>query len=115
MKKTTAAWQLYRGNAKSKEQGQGGLGPPELSPLAAASSWAAGDLLSPREIEIVRLVAKGLPNKTIAGVLEISPWTVATYLRRVFAKLGVGSRAAMVARLYELNYDADQDSASDTN
>lgn len=53
--------------------------------------------LSPREQEIVRLVAKGYPNKTIAGILDISPWTVSTHLRRVFAKLGVNSRAEMVA------------------
>lgn len=53
--------------------------------------------LSPREKEIVRLVSKGLPNKVISGVLDISPWTVATHLRRVFAKLGVSSRAEMVA------------------
>jgi DNA-binding CsgD family transcriptional regulator len=33
--------------------------------------------------------------------LEISPWTVATYLRRIFSKLDVTSRAAMVARLSE--------------
>ena len=58
-------------------------------------------VLSPREREIARMVARGYPNKTIAGVLEISLWTVGTYLRRVFAKLGVGSRAAMVARLME--------------
>lgn len=57
--------------------------------------------LSPREIEISRMVAKGLPNKTIAAVLDISTWTVGTHMRRVFAKLGVGSRAAMVARLAE--------------
>jgi DNA-binding CsgD family transcriptional regulator len=56
-------------------------------------------VLSPREREIARMVAKGYPNKTIAGVLDISCWTVGTYLRRVFAKLGVCSRAAMVARL----------------
>lgn len=55
--------------------------------------------LSPREQEIARLVAKGLPNKAIAAVLDISPWTVATHLRRVFAKLGVSSRAEMVARV----------------
>ena len=55
--------------------------------------------LSPREHEIVRMVAEGYPNKTIAAVLDISSWTVGTYLRRIFAKLGVGSRAAMVARL----------------
>ena len=54
--------------------------------------------LSPREKEIVRLVAKGHPNKVIARVLDISPWTVSTHLRRVFAKLGVSSRAEMVAR-----------------
>jgi DNA-binding CsgD family transcriptional regulator len=55
--------------------------------------------LSPREREIVRLVALGHSNKIIADILNISCWTVCTHLRRVFAKLGVGSRAAMVAHL----------------
>ena len=54
--------------------------------------------LSPREQEIVRLVAEGHPNKIIAAELDISAWTVGTHLRRIFAKLGVASRAAMVAR-----------------
>jgi DNA-binding CsgD family transcriptional regulator len=58
--------------------------------------------LSPREQEIVRMVAQGHPNKVIADVLNISAWTVCTHLRRIFAKLGVGSRAAMVAQLPEL-------------
>ena len=57
--------------------------------------------LSPREQEIVRMVAKGYANKMIADVLSISSWTVCTHLRRIFAKLGVGSRAAMVARTLE--------------
>jgi len=57
--------------------------------------------LSPREQEIVRMVAKGHPNKVIADVLNISSWTVCTHLRRIFAKLGVGSRAAMVAQLLD--------------
>jgi DNA-binding CsgD family transcriptional regulator len=55
--------------------------------------------LSPRELEISRMVMKGYPNKMIAAVLEISSWTVGTHLRRIFAKLSVTSRAAMVARL----------------
>jgi DNA-binding CsgD family transcriptional regulator len=59
--------------------------------------------LSPREIEIVRMVALGHPNKIIADVLGISCWTVGTYLRRIFAKLGVGSRAAMIARMAHVN------------
>jgi|GEM_PF-3559324 len=55
------------------------------------------DCLSAREREIVRLVAKGHPNKVVGAILDISPWTVASYLRRVFSKLGVSSRTAMVA------------------
>jgi DNA-binding CsgD family transcriptional regulator len=65
-------------------------------------------VLSPREQEIARMVAKGHPNKTIAAVLEISPWTVSTHLRRLFAKLGVRSRAAMVALLVEKRLLWDQ-------
>lgn len=53
-------------------------------------------LLTERELQIVQLVAKGNPNKQIAHRLHISEWTVSTHLRRVFAKLGVDSRAAMV-------------------
>lgn len=55
--------------------------------------------LSPREREIGRMVAKGYANKTIAAVLDISTWTVGTHLRRIFAKMGVSTRAAMVAQL----------------
>lgn len=55
--------------------------------------------LSPREREIVRMVALGHQNKVIASVLHISSWTVSTHLRRIFTKLGVSSRAAMVAKV----------------
>ncbi len=58
-------------------------------------------VLSPREQEIARMVAKGYPNKMIAAVLDISARTVSSHLRRIFAKFGVASRAAMVARLLE--------------
>jgi DNA-binding CsgD family transcriptional regulator len=63
---------------------------------------------SPRECEIARMVAKGYPNKTIAAVLEISSWTVGTHLRRIFAKLHVSSRAAMVARMIEMGLIENQ-------
>jgi DNA-binding CsgD family transcriptional regulator len=65
--------------------------PESLEPVRDA------DRLTPREREIVRLVAKGLPNKQIAAVLEMSPWTVSSHLRLLFAKYGVASRAALVA------------------
>ncbi|HAX79830.1 MAG TPA: helix-turn-helix transcriptional regulator [Cyanobacteria bacterium UBA11372] len=60
-------------------------------------------LLSPREREITKLVALGLDNKSIGKKLGITHWTVATYLRRIFSKLGVSSRTAMIARLLEEN------------
>jgi DNA-binding NarL/FixJ family response regulator len=72
--------------------------------LVRAQAHAVADdilTLSPREYEIARMIAKGYPNKVIASVLEISVWTVSTYLRRIFAKLRVTSRTAMVARMFE--------------
>jgi DNA-binding CsgD family transcriptional regulator len=54
--------------------------------------------LTARELQIAVLVAQGHATKNIAYKLRISEWTVATYLRRIFAKLGVDSRAAMVYR-----------------
>jgi DNA-binding NarL/FixJ family response regulator len=58
--------------------------------------------LSPRELEIGHLVSQGFSNKMIAATLEISPMTVATHVRRIFEKLGVRTRSAMVARLLDL-------------
>ncbi len=59
--------------------------------------------LSAREWEIVKQIAEGKPNKVIAQTLDISPFTVATHLRRIFVKLGVNSRAEMMARAMELD------------
>ena len=55
-------------------------------------------LLTERELQIATLVASGQANKQIAKQLRISEWTVSTHLRRIFIKLGVDSRAAMVYR-----------------
>jgi DNA-binding CsgD family transcriptional regulator len=64
--------------------------------------------LSPRELEIARLIASGMSNKSIGAVLDISTWTVAAHIRRMFAKLGVVTRAAMVARLSDQHCDVAQ-------
>jgi DNA-binding NarL/FixJ family response regulator len=55
--------------------------------------------LSPRELDIARLIAKGLANKTIAAALGLRPSTVGTYTKRIYLKLNVNSRAEMVAKL----------------
>jgi DNA-binding CsgD family transcriptional regulator len=60
---------------------------------------SAHDLLSPREHEIARMVGQGYTNRAIARVLDISLYTVSAHMRRIFTKLGVGTRAAMVAAL----------------
>jgi DNA-binding NarL/FixJ family response regulator len=59
------------------------------------------DDLTPREVEVLRLVARGLDPAAIAAELVISPKTVASHLQSVMGKLGVHSRAHAVARAYE--------------
>jgi len=53
---------------------------------------ASGEVLTPRELDIVRLVGRGLGNKEIAHTLGVSVTTVRTHLSRVYDKLGPGSR-----------------------
>jgi DNA-binding CsgD family transcriptional regulator len=57
------------------------------------------DCLTQRELQVAVLVCKGLGNKQIADRLRLSEWTVSSYLRRIFVKLCVRTRAAMVARV----------------
>jgi len=53
---------------------------------------AFGETLTPRELDIVRLVGKGMGNKEIAQELGVSVTTVRTHLSRVYGKLAPGSR-----------------------
>ena len=56
------------------------------------------ELLTERELQVIAFVALGRSNKQIAKRLQISEWTVSTHIRRIFIKLSVDSRAAMVYR-----------------
>jgi HD-GYP domain-containing protein (c-di-GMP phosphodiesterase class II)/DNA-binding CsgD family transcriptional regulator len=49
--------------------------------------------LTGREVQVLRLVARGLTNKDIAAVLVISPKTVANHIEHIYAKIGASSRA----------------------
>lgn len=61
-----------------------------------AAEREAGELLTPREIEIVRMVSMGLRNKAIAERLSISEGTVKVHLHNVYEKLGVDGRLELV-------------------
>jgi DNA-binding NarL/FixJ family response regulator len=65
----------------------------------AAAETAGG--LSPREVQVLRLVATGKTNRAIASELFISERTVERHVSNIFLKLDVSSRAAATAYAYE--------------
>jgi DNA-binding CsgD family transcriptional regulator len=65
----------------------------------AASRQAHG--LTPRELQVLRLVAAGKTNKAIAAKLVLSERTVDRHVSNIFTKVGVSSRAAATAYAYE--------------
>jgi len=72
---------------------------------AALASPARQDLsspLSPRECEILELIARGASNKEVARTLGLGPETVKTHLKNIFAKLEVERRTQAVLRAEEL-------------
>jgi len=58
--------------------------------------------LTPREFEVLNLLAEGLPNKTIAIELTISEYTVKFHVNSILTKLGAGSRTEAVVRAMRL-------------
>lgn len=85
------------------------LGKPPLSPVIAKKMLLAfrpeKDLaanLSPREEQILSLIAKGYNVPDAANLLNISPHTAAGYLKQVYKKLQVNNRADATLKAYEL-------------
>ncbi|MGW0881791.1 response regulator transcription factor [Streptomyces sp. NPDC002671] len=78
-------------SAFARQQGpaQGGAAPPDLG------------VLTSREVEVLKLTARGLSNLEIADRLYISEATVKTHLNRTMTKLDLGSRAQAVVVAYE--------------
>jgi DNA-binding NarL/FixJ family response regulator len=68
---------------------------------STSSAIASLDSLTERELEILRLVARGLSNQEIADDLVISPHTVKTHVNRTMSKLAAHDRAQLVVLAYE--------------
>lgn len=74
---------------------------PQIATRLMARVREPAPELSPRELEVVELVATGLANREIARRLFVSEATVKSHLVHVFTKLGVASRTAAVAAARE--------------
>jgi DNA-binding CsgD family transcriptional regulator len=57
--------------------------------------------LTSRESDVLRLLARGLPNKSIARTLAISPKTVSSHVEHIYTRLGVSNRAGATMRAME--------------
>jgi DNA-binding NarL/FixJ family response regulator len=59
--------------------------------------------LTPREVEVLRLLARGLSIKAIAAELTVAPKTVDAHIQHIYSKAGVSTRAA--ATLFAAEHD----------
>ena len=76
--------------------------PPDIA--TAMAMHVSNDELSKRELEILRQVAAGLPNKLIAERLSISPDTVKSHIANILAKLGANDRTHAVTLAVKRGY-----------
>jgi len=96
----TAAWEL---DAARDVFDRLGAGPDvaRVDSLKASPQAAAAHGLTQRELQVLRLVAGGATNRSIAAELVLSERTIDRHVSNIFAKLRVSSRAAATAYAYE--------------
>jgi ATP/maltotriose-dependent transcriptional regulator MalT len=74
------------------------LGLARRAGFRTRATLAPDQLLTPREVEVLELITRGMRNREIASALFISPSTAKVHVRHVLEKLGVRTRAQAVAR-----------------
>jgi two-component system, NarL family, nitrate/nitrite response regulator NarL len=88
---------------ESVRQGRQWLDPELKARAAAMAERGTPETLSPRERQLVGLVAKGLRNREIGEQLGVTEGTVKVYLHSIFEKLGVASRTELAMRAGQLS------------
>ena len=73
------------------------LGDPGAAPTTVSRAMTPSAVLTPREVEVLTLIAAGRTDKEIAAALFLSPRTVHHHVANLLAKLGVGTRTAAAA------------------
>ena len=86
---------------RAAARGEPILAPAVADVLMSRVRAPAQEPLTPREVEVLRLVARGTSNRDTAAALFVSEATVKTHLLHIYAKLGVNDRAAAVALAVE--------------
>ena len=86
---------------RSAARGEAVLAPSVASRLVSQLRAPEQATLSDRELEVLRLVARGETNRGVAARLFVSEATVKTHLLHIYTKLDVNDRAAAVAAAYE--------------
>ena len=97
--KDSAREDLYRA-VRAAAQGQTALSPAVATRLMGQVRAPVEEPVSPRELEVLGLVASGCTNREAAARLFISEATVKTHLLHIYAKLEVKDRASAVATAY---------------
>ena len=100
------AWESFMAGFSAREGDTARPNPPHPTASEAAEPNALSDLvdsLTPRRLEVLKLVARGLTNREIGQVLGISSYTVKSHLAALFETLDVSNRteAAFALQQYE--------------
>jgi DNA-binding NarL/FixJ family response regulator len=98
--KDTPRTELRRA-VKATARGESVLSPTVSGALTRRTATPEHQKLSPRELEVLALIARGTTNREVAGRLFISEATVKTHLLHIYAKLAAKDRAAAVAIAYQ--------------
>ena len=86
---------------RAAHRGESVLSPSVAGRLMGRARRPATDAISPRELEVIKLIAGGANNREAAAKLFVSEATIKTHLLHIFEKLGVRDRAAAVSEAYK--------------